>query len=653
MKPTQWSSPVLLGFLLCFGVSGCATEPTAPQANTAPEVEAAPSSDTMEGDDIALTPDTSVPEDVTSLEDAEPDVMQDIEADTASSGPSTDDVTEAPEVVETGPTAWGEAAGFFGLDQVHHVAITLSSSQLTSLSEVPGGWVYTELEVDGEIMEDVGLRLHGQLGKNRGLDHSAGLSLSFEAITKGNALHGLKTLALNNLLFDPTLVRELLSYALFRAAGIPAPRVGYTSVEVNGLPYGVYLMVEPAHSEAFLAHWFEGESDGALYGGRNGQDLFVDTVSNFSSGAGADPHKLSLFGLVQSLDWIDHSGDIPAQLDAIFGIERYLNFAATELTIGHQAGYAWSRNDYNIYRPTLTSPWAFMPVGAGWTFLEHLQPLEGSGRVHKLCISDPACRLLLGEAYDATLARITEIDLVGMAQAAHLLVADAILEDPRPALTPTTVSTGLEQVITYLSERPTTLVEGLACLDPEHGDEDGDDVSSCFGEDCNDGDPLIYPGAPEVCNFTDDDCDDEIDETADGEEHCPTCEVILDDANGTVLLCRIVVNYADAHDACLSRGGDLLSIHSLEEQETISLAAYAGYQGHLWIGINDRIEEGTFAWTDGSPVDFEHWNNNEPNDWGSGEDCGHLYEGNENRWNDLPCWHEAGYLCHTPNLDLP
>ena len=90
-----------------------------------------------------------------------------------------------------------------------------------------------------------------------------------------------------------------------------------------------------------------------------------------------------------------------------------------------------------------------------------------------------------------------------------------------------------------------------------------------------------------------------------------------------------------------------------KEQQAIAQAAYADYSGHLWIGINDRIEEGTFAWTDGSPVDFEHWAGNEPNDWGSGEDCGHLYEGGENRWNDLPCGHQAGYLCRVPNLSLP
>ena len=41
-------------------------------------------------------------------------------------------------------------------------------------------------------------------------------------------------------------------------------------------------------------------------------------------------------------------------------------------------------------------------------------------------------------------------------------------------------------------------------------DEDGD--GSPAGEDCNDGDADVYPGASEVCDGVDQDCDDEVDE---------------------------------------------------------------------------------------------------------------------------------------------
>jgi len=44
-------------------------------------------------------------------------------------------------------------------------------------------------------------------------------------------------------------------------------------------------------------------------------------------------------------------------------------------------------------------------------------------------------------------------------------------------------------------------------------DDDGDGFSTCAA-DCNDGDVAIYPGAPEVCNSIDDNCDGQVDESA-------------------------------------------------------------------------------------------------------------------------------------------
>ena len=44
-------------------------------------------------------------------------------------------------------------------------------------------------------------------------------------------------------------------------------------------------------------------------------------------------------------------------------------------------------------------------------------------------------------------------------------------------------------------------------------DNDGDGLSECAG-DCNDGSPLVLPGALEICDGLDNDCDGEIDEGA-------------------------------------------------------------------------------------------------------------------------------------------
>ncbi len=73
-------------------------------------------------------------------------------------------------------------------------------------------------------------------------------------------------------------------------------------------------------------------------------------------------------------------------------------------------------------------------------------------------------------------------------------------------------------------------------------DQDGDGYKPCEG-DCDDADPAVHPGAPEACNGNDDDCDgvlpaDEADEDLDGWRICDGdcnddfAELNLDDADG-------------------------------------------------------------------------------------------------------------------------
>lgn len=76
-------------------------------------------------------------------------------------------------------------------------------------------------------------------------------------------------------------------------------------------------------------------------------------------------------------------------------------------------------------------------------------------------------------------------------------------------------------------------------------------------------------------------------------------------------------------------------------------AAIAIWHQDYWLGMDDLEEEGVWEWNDGSEILYENWHGGEPNDWGSGEDCGAFWI--DHHWNDFPCWNNLGVLCEAPD----
>ena len=94
----------------------------------------------------------------------------------------------------------------------------------------------------------------------------------------------------------------------------------------------------------------------------------------------------------------------------------------------------------------------------------------------------------------------------------------------------------------------------------------------------------------------------------------------------------------------------MVSVHSTEQHEVLSSVAYTYVSGHVWLGLSDLETEGQFVWTDGTPLDFEFWQSNEPNNSGNNEHCGHFYESPPHYWNDLPCNNKVHFLCRLPPM---
>ncbi|XP_053302121.1 lactose-binding lectin l-2 [Pleuronectes platessa] len=97
--------------------------------------------------------------------------------------------------------------------------------------------------------------------------------------------------------------------------------------------------------------------------------------------------------------------------------------------------------------------------------------------------------------------------------------------------------------------------------------------------------------------------------------------------------------WADAELYCVSQGANLVSIHSLEEENFVKalIKNFDHAEGFTWIGLSDLHKEGRWMWSDGCAVKFTFWFPGQPDNGRGVEHCGHNNFSTEKKWNDAPC----------------
>ncbi|KAK4329168.1 hypothetical protein Pmani_000459 [Petrolisthes manimaculis] len=103
----------------------------------------------------------------------------------------------------------------------------------------------------------------------------------------------------------------------------------------------------------------------------------------------------------------------------------------------------------------------------------------------------------------------------------------------------------------------------------------------------------------------------------------------------------------DSHVKCREDGGELASIHSLEENYWIMSKLTNLNVELVWIG-GKALEDAGYSWMDETPFDFVNWRQGEPNNIFDQEDCISMYTRNQGYWNDKNCAVPEGYVCKRP-----
>ena len=145
----------------------------------------------------------------------------------------------------------------------------------------------------------------------------------------------------------------MIGYAVHRAAGVPAPRVGYAWVTVNGTEYGLYANIEP-YEEHFLTRNFD-DPTGNLYDGDyflfdSGGYALVDFTPSqddyFELDSGEDVGLMDIMAITDAVSASGGSDSFYETLDPLLNWEEYLRFWAVEQWLCAPDSYNYNTNNY-------------------------------------------------------------------------------------------------------------------------------------------------------------------------------------------------------------------------------------------------------------------------------------------------------------------
>lgn len=234
-------------------------------------------------------------------------------------------------------------------------------------------WVHADLEFNGQRFSDVGLRYKGNSSYTASQDQlRRNLKLKFDLFRDAPRLFGQKTLNLQAGAVDSTRIRESLSYAVFRAAGVPAPRTSYAEVTltVPGLYsdeyVGLYTLVENV-GKPFLKAVLppgtgllmkpESATGGITYLGAEWGSYARIYRPDREATPAEQERVMEFASLVNRADEHEFSSRIEEYLD----VDAFLRFVAVNALLANMDSFLGGRHNFYLYLDSRDNRFRFIP----------------------------------------------------------------------------------------------------------------------------------------------------------------------------------------------------------------------------------------------------------------------------------------------------
>jgi hypothetical protein len=302
------------------------------------------------------------------------------------------------------------------------------------------------------------------------------LNISVDYADDDQNLLGYRSLNLLNANSDPTFVRTVLFSHIARQY-LPAPKVNYVRVVINGENWGIYPSAEQFNKD-FLRDFFATEEGGRWKvpgspNGRGGMEYLGESVDAYERlyeiKSKNDPASwAALIDLFKVLNETPPDR-LEAALAPILDVDGALRFLALDVALANTDGY-WTRaSDYNIYLDP-SGRFQVIPhdmnealgVGAGGGNAQ-LDPLVGLTDPTKPLRSKLLAVPALRERYLGYVKDIAEKwmdwETVGpLVEQYRALIREDVARDTRKLYATDAFDSGLQQLTTFLAQRRSYLL---------------------------------------------------------------------------------------------------------------------------------------------------------------------------------------------------
>jgi hypothetical protein len=338
--------------------------------------------------------------------------------------------------------------------QVNRVDISMTPTDEAALRQDPRVYQAATFKLTTELgattTYNVGIHIKGGWGSYRSLEDKTGFKVKVDFSVKGQSIFGMKKFTLNNMVQDSSMLHEANSYRLFRAMGVPAPRVGYANVYFNGVSYGLHSNIE-TYDKPMLARWFPTGTAQLLegaYGVEVGPGMQVDEGSATDL---RDITELQDLNNLSGQEWFDK---IRTKVD----LNEMIMEWAVEHYIDHWDGYTrgWP-NNYYVHRAK-NGLWTMMPWGTDQTWVQWNALIDDGATMMTRCVNYSPCRDLYETALAQIQAKLPSLGLPTMVDRIWAKIQPSVIADRRKPYSDSDSLSAMQATKTVMTNRFQELV---------------------------------------------------------------------------------------------------------------------------------------------------------------------------------------------------